>query len=181
MPRTPRQSPQDPKQKRAKPNSQQLETITPTAQEPAQTPHIAVHSDPDQKRAHLGPERTLLIVRLKERNPAATHQEIADAVGVDRSVVTRTLQIFETNTVPEARKYLKAHALKAAMKIEQQVEHGDSRVSQGAAKAIIAAAGVQESSAQVSVGVQVIVGNTGQPAGPDPFETIDASVVESKS
>jgi hypothetical protein len=47
----------------------------------------------------------------------------------------------------------------------------------GAAKAITALAGVQEGTAQVSVGVQVIVGSASEPAGPDPF--IDAIVVES--
>lgn len=91
------------------------------------------------------------------------------------------LRKLDNDTVPEARKLAKSNALRATMKLEDQVDHADPRVSQGAAKALVALAGVQETSAQVQVGVQVIVGNSTQPAGPDPFEAIAASVVESGS
>lgn len=67
------------------------------------------------------------------------------------------------------------------MKMVEQIDADDPRVSQGAAKAITALAGVQEGSAQVNVGVQVIVGSSTQPAGVDPFEAIEATIVESKS
>lgn len=153
-----------------------------TPPQDAPTPDLPVHSDLDQKRAHIGPERALLILKLKERNPDVTHQEIADAVGCDRSTVTRTLQIFETNTVPEARKYLKAHSLKAAMVVTDHLEHRDARVQQGAAKAIMAGAGVQEGSAGVQVGVQVIVGDGVTPACENPLRTITVEkAIESES
>lgn len=128
---------------------------------------------------YIGPERAALIVQIKQKNPNATHQEIADAIGCSRPTVTEWLQMLELNTVPEARKLAKSQALRATLKLSEHVEHEDARVSQGAAKALVALAGVQEGSQQVNVGVQVIVGSVSQPAGPDPF--IDASVVESVS
>jgi DNA-binding Lrp family transcriptional regulator len=134
------------------------------------------------KGRYIGPERAALIVQIKQKNPAATHQEIADAIGCSRPTVTEWLQMLELNTVPEARKLMKSQALRASLKLSEHVEHEDARVSQGAAKAIIAAAGVQEGSAQVSVGVQVIVGSSSQPAGPDPFDNvIDSKPLESES
>ena len=113
------------------------------------------------------------IVRLKRINPNITYEEIAAAIGV-KSVATVSywLRRLENDTVPEARKLAKSQALRATMKIADQVDHSDPRVSQGAAKAITALAGVQEGSAPVQVGVQVIVGTAAAPAGHDPFEVM---------
>lgn len=121
------------------------------------------------------------IYALRKAKPELTRKEIAERIGVHPSTVTRWLQVLDQDTVPEARKVLKSHALQASLTVVDQLEHEDARVQQGAAKAIIAAAGVPEGSAQVSVGVQVIVGSLSQPAGPDPFESIDATVVKSES
>ena len=110
------------------------------------------------------------IVRLRRANPKITMVEIAAAIGVkSHSTVSYWLRLLDNDTVPEARKLAKSHALRATMKLEAQIDHDDPRVSQGAAKAINALAGVQEGSAQVQVGVQVIVGSSAHPAGPDPF------------
>lgn len=115
--------------------------------------------------------------RIREINPEATLEDIAAAVGVKSiSTVSYWLSKLKRNTVPETRKLMKGESLHAGLKLVEQVEHGDPRVSQGAAKAILALAGVQEGAQQVSVGVQVVVGSVNQPAGPDPF--IDATVVE---
>jgi hypothetical protein len=91
------------------------------------------------------------------------------------------LAALDNDTVPEARKLAKSQSLRATMKLADQVDHTDPRVSQGAAKAITALAGVQEGSAQVSVGVQVIVGTPTQPAGPDPFDNQSVITVENST
>lgn len=129
----------------------------------------------------VSPEMAAYIVKIRRIRPSITQAEIAQLVGVSQPTVSRWLAEFENDTVPETRKYLKGKALPAAMKLVEQKDDSDPRVSQGAAKAILALAGVQEGSAQVSVGVQVIVGSASQPAGPDPFETVTATIVESDS
>lgn len=126
-------------------------------------------------------EKALEIIQLRKAKPNIQGQEIAALVGVAPSTVSRWLKLLDTDTVPEARKLAKSQALRATMKLEDQVDHTDPRVSQGAAKALVALAGVQETGPQVQVGVQVIVGSSSQPAGPDPFETVTATVVESES
>lgn len=117
-------------------------------------------------------EKALEILQLRKAKPDIQGQEIAQLVGVAPSTVSRWLKLLDTDTVPEARKLAKSQALRATMKLQDQVDDTDPRVSQGAAKAIVALAGVQEGSSQVSVGVQVIVGSQAQPAGPDPFEVM---------
>jgi transcriptional regulator with XRE-family HTH domain len=119
------------------------------------------------------------IVRLRRINPKITYEEIAAAIGVKSvSTVSYWLTKLENDTVKEARQLAKSQALRATMKIADQIEDTDPRVSQGAAKAITALAGVQEGSAQVQVGVQVIVGDGVTPIGPDPF--IEATAVKSE-
>jgi len=119
------------------------------------------------------------IVRIKRLRPQIKQSEIARLCGVAQPTVSRWLAALDNDTVAEARKLAKSNALPATMKLKEQIEHSDPRVSQGAAKAIVALAGVQETGSAVQVGVQVIVGNSTQPAGPDPFESIAATVVES--
>ena len=110
------------------------------------------------------------IVRIKRLNPKATLAEIAAAIGVKSvSTVSHWLNALDNDTVPEARKLAKTNALRSVMKLDEQVDHADPRVSQGAAKALVALAGVAETGPQVQVGVQVVVGQVGQPAGDDPF------------
>lgn len=120
--------------------------------------------------SRVSPAQATEIVRLKRINPKITYEQIAAAVGVKSiATVSYWLRELDNDTVPEARKLAKTQALTATMKLTEQVDHSDPRVSQGAAKALVALAGVQESSQQVAVGVQVIVGQLGQPAGMDPF------------
>jgi transposase-like protein len=123
-------------------------------------------------------EKALAIVQLRKAKPEMTGQEIAAALEIHPSTVSRWLKLLNTDTVPEARKLAKSQALRATMKLQDQIEHTDPRVSQGAAKAVVALAGVQEGTAQVQVGVQVIVGSSTQPAGPDPFDNQDAIIVD---
>ncbi len=120
--------------------------------------------------SRVSPEKAGEIVRLKRIRPEITQQEIADALGMHVSTVSRWLAALDNDTVPEARKLAKTNALRSVMKLEDQVDHSDPRVSQGAAKALVALAGVAETSQQVQVGVQVVVGQVGQPAGDDPFD-----------
>lgn len=127
-------------------------------------------------------EQAAEMAHIRRVNPKATYAEIAAAVGVASvSTVSYWITRFERDTVQDARKVAKSEALRSTLKLSEQVEHADPRVSQGAAKALVALAGVQEGAQQVSVGVQVIVGSSAHPAGPDPFEAITATVVESKS
>lgn len=134
--------------------------------------------------SRVSPAQATEIVRLKRINPKITYEQIAAAVGV-KSIATVSYWLRELNndTTPEARKLLKTNALRASMKIVEQIDHKDSRVGQGAAKAVLAGAGVGEQ-APVQVGVRVVVGSATEPAGPDPFtshhnqaviETIPAS------
>jgi transcriptional regulator with XRE-family HTH domain len=135
------------------------------------------NKDHEPAYSRVSPEKAAEIVRLRRINPNITQQEIATALDISIGTVSRWLNALGNDTVQEARKYVKAQALRASMKIADQIDHSDPRVVLGAAKAITALAGVQEGTAQVSVGVQVIVGSASEPAGPDPF--IDAIVVES--
>jgi transcriptional regulator with XRE-family HTH domain len=113
------------------------------------------------------------IIRLTRANPSITQREIAAAIGVkSASTVSYWLRRLNTDTTLEARKLMKSEALRAALKISEHVDHDDPRVSQGAAKAITALAGVQESAQAIQVGVQVVVGQPGAPAGPDPFDNV---------
>lgn len=143
--------------------------------EPARDLPTASSTESSQEQVrgrYIGPERAALIVQIKQKNPAATHREIADAIGCSRPTVTEWLSLLDLNTVPEARKLARSQALRATLKLSEQVDHDDARVSQGAAKAVVALAGVAETGPQVQVGVQVIVGSSAQPAGPDPFERV---------
>ena len=119
----------------------------------------------------VSPEMAAHIVRLKRHNPNITQEGICAALGgaITQSTVSRWLSALDNDTVPEARKLAKTNALRSVMKLDEQIDHDDPRVSQGAAKAIVALAGVQEGSQPIQVGVQVIVGTVGQPAGDDPF------------
>jgi hypothetical protein len=129
-------------------------------------------SDDSHGYSRVSQEKLLAIKQLHKLGK--TGQEIAAALEVHPSTVSRWLKVLEggDNTVPEARNLMKAQALPAAMGIMEQTTDTDPRVRQGALKAVLALAGVQEGSAQVTVGVQVIVGAPGQPAGPDPFEGV---------
>lgn len=146
---------------------------------PSDTTATQINDTPGYSR--VSPDKAALIVKLRRERPTIKQQEIADVLGMHVSTVSRWLAALDNDTVPEARKLAKSQALRATMKLEDQVDHSDPRVSQGAAKALVALAGVQETGPQVQVGVQVIVGSSSQPAGPDPFETITAKVVESES
>ncbi len=131
--------------------------------------------------SRVSPAQATEMVRLKRINPKITLEQIAAAVGVKSiATVSRWLSELDNDTVPEARKLSKSNALPAVMKLWDQLESEDQRVVQGAAKALAALAGVQEGSAQVQVGVQVIVGSSAAPAGPDPFDNlaIDAQVLK---
>lgn len=139
---------------------------------------ISAQSDDSAGYSRITHEKALAIIQLRKAKPEIQGKEIAEIIGVHPSTVSRWLKLLETDTVPVARQLAKSQSLRATMKLSDQIDSNDPRVSQGAAKAITALAGVQEGSAQVSVGVQVIVGNQTSPAGPDPFESI---TVESTS
>ncbi len=150
--------------------------------QPATLP-LDPNPDPDldeslQSEASLGynrvsPDTASAIIRIKRANPKIEGKDIAALLGIHPSTVSRWLRVLDTDTVPEARKLMRSQALRATMKIVDQVDHTDPRVSQGAAKSIIATAGVAEP-APVQIGIRVVVGQPGAPAGPDPF---DAPVV----
>jgi len=150
------------------------------ALEPFKQPSVA-HTEFADGVHRVTPEMAAYIVRIKRLRPQIKQSEIAQLCGVAQPTVSRWLAALDNDTVAEARKLAKSNALPATMKLKEQIEHSDPRVSQGAAKAIVALAGVQETGPAVQVGVQVIVGNSTQPAGPDPFEAITATVVESGS
>jgi transposase-like protein len=145
------------------------------SQEQAPSDDLATQSDESVGYSSVPHAVAFQIIQIKRAKPDIEGQEIARIVGVHPSTVSRWLKLLSTDTVREARQLAKSQALRATMKLEDQVDHSDPRVSQGAAKALVALAGVQETGPQVQVGVQVIVGSSSAPAGPDPF----AVVVES--
>lgn len=146
------------------------DTPTTEALEPLDAVDPPAH-DPESGYSRVTPAQAAAIVRLKRANPAITQREIAAAIGVkSASTVSYWLRLLESDTVQEARQLAKSQALRATMKLDEQVDNGDPRVSQGAAKALVALAGVAEQAQQVQVGVQVVVGQVGQPAGEDPFD-----------
>jgi transcriptional regulator with XRE-family HTH domain len=157
------------------PHDPPTEALEPTTDDPS----VVAPHQPGYSR--VSPAQATEIVRIKRVNPKATLEQIAAAIGVKSiSTVSYWLRELDNDTVQEARKHAKTNALRASMKLVDQIDADDPRVSQGAAKAITALAGVQEGTAQVQVGVQVIVGTGAAPAGSDPFDnlTIDAHVVK---
>jgi predicted transcriptional regulator len=146
-----------------------IDTLTP----------FEANTDTSGRVHRVSPEMAAYIVRIKRLRPQITQKEIAALCGVSQPTVSNWLAALDNDTVKEARQHVKSQALRASMKLSEQVDSSDPRVSQGAAKAIAALAGVQEGSAQVTVGVQVIVGSQDAPAGHDPLDnmTIDASPV----
>lgn len=148
------------------------QALQPTPEDP--TPVAALDAP---RYSRVSPAQATEIVRLKRINPKITLEQIAAAIGVkSASTVSYWLRELDNDTVPEARKLAKTNALRSVMKLDEQVDHADPRVSQGAAKAIVALAGVQEGAQQVQVGVQVIVGQVGAPAGDDPFDGRNVAV-----
>ncbi len=136
------------------------------------------NTSPSKGVHRVSPEMAAYIVRIKRLRPQITQQQIADLCGVSQPTVSQWLAALDNDTVSEARKLAKSNALPATMLLRDQMSHDDPRVSQGAAKAINALAGVQETSQQVSVGVQVIVGSSSAPAGPDPFDNMPVISVD---
>ena len=104
-------------------------------------------------------------------------KDIAAALEIHPSTVSRWLKVLDggDDTVKEARYLAKSKALPATITITELIESPDPRVALGAAKAITALAGVQEGTAQVQVGVQVVVGSVNKPAGPDPFDVVEST------
>ena len=167
-PRKPRTTPLQPSRGDHTANTSQ---DSPTPEQSTESPVSELPHSPGYSR--VSPAQATEIVRLKRINPKITLEQIAAAIGVKSiSTVSYWLRELDNDTVPEARKLAKTHALRATMKLETQIDHDDPRVSQGAAKAINALAGVQEGAAQVQVGVQVIVGSASAPAGHDPLEIV---------
>ncbi len=149
------------------------------ALQPLETDATLAEHDHPTRYSRVTAEQAGEIIRLRRINPKITYREIAAAIGVASvSTVSHWFRALDNDTVPEARKLAKSNALRGVMKLEEQVDHDDPRVSQGAAKALVALAGVQEGSQQVQVGVQVVVGSSTHPAGPDPF---DGVVVERRN
>ena len=135
------------------------QTTPQTAVQPPQSDQTAntlIEADTAVKAPHqpgysrVSPAQATEIVRLKRINPKITLEEIRAAIGVKSiSTVSYWLRELDNDTVQEARKHAKTNALRASMKLTEQIDDSDPRVSQGAAKAISALAGVQEGSAQV--------------------------------
>ena len=127
-------------------------------------------SEPIQSYSSDWHATALQIIQIKQAKPDIEGKELARLVGVHPSTVSRWLQLLRSDTVPEARKWLKANALRSALKITDQIESSDPRVSQQAAKTVLANAGVIENNQAIQVGVQVVVGTPQAPAGRDPWE-----------
>jgi transposase-like protein len=156
------------------------ETATPAN---AETPDTLTDETPTGDRltpgySRVSPAQATEMVRLRRINPKITLEQIAAAVGVKSlSTVSHWIRELDNDTVQEARKFVKTKALKAVMKLDEQLEtSADPRVVQGAAKAIAALGGVVQTGQPIQVGVQVVVGSMDAPAGHDPLDnvTIDA-------
>jgi len=110
------------------------------------------------------------------RRLGKTQKETADALGIAQTTVSFWDRALSDDSTEDARQLAKHEALTATMKLAKQIEHSDPRVAQGAAKGIVAIAGVT-AEAQVQVGVQVVLGQPGRPAGHDPLAKAHAHSV----
>ena len=100
----------------------------------------------------------LHILRIRALQPEATHAQIAALVGCDRSTVSRWLADYR-DTVEDARNFLQASALDAAVRTAELMQAKQDKVSLDASKAILSANKLLgNDQAQVQVGVQVVIG-----------------------
>ena len=121
-------------------------------------------------------EEAAKIYRL--RREGLTLEEIADHLGRSLETIHRHLEAFERDTTEDAAKVLKASALPAAMKAQELLEHGDGRVALGAVKTVLQATSLLEQQGQsTAIGVQVVIGMPGQPAGPDPLQVVESKAL----
>jgi len=147
---------------------QNTETAEQTAQETAAilADYHDANTDTTQGYKRVTPEIAGVIRRL--RRLGKTQVQIADAIGMSQGTVSSWLRALSDDSTEDARQLAKNQALTATLKLVKQIDDTDPRVSQGAAKGIVAIAGVTVEQ-QVQVGVQVVLGGSGQPAGYDPL------------
>ena len=144
-----------------------------TDQSPADA--LLTHEDTSTPNRCLSRAQVLHILALKRTNPSVTQQAIADAVGCDRSTVSRWLATY-SDTIDDARNVLNAGALEAAVRVTEWVKSDDARASMDASKTVLKAAKLleDESKSAGNVAIQVVIGMPGAPAGPDPFDVVDS-------
>jgi transcriptional regulator with XRE-family HTH domain len=143
----------------------------------SETADTLMHAEVMNGSRCLSRPQILNIFALKEANPNVTQQQIADAIGCDRSTVSRWLSSHR-DTVDNAKQVLHAGALEAAVRVTEHVRSDDPRVSMDASKTVLKAAKLLDdaSASAAKVGIVVHIGQPGAPAGPDPlsFQVIDS-------
>jgi len=126
---------------------------------------------PDELASHeyrrVSPDDALKIYRLRETG--LTLDQIVAATGWSAGTVHR--YATQADTVEAADKLLRHKALRAAEVAVDQLESTSEKVSQGAARLVMAGAKMLGGNGQQqTIGVSIVIGMPGQPAGPDPFE-----------
>jgi transcriptional regulator with XRE-family HTH domain len=148
------------------------QTLTIADDSPAQTDltdkncHLTdaepAHTDRPPGSKRVSPEQAAHIVSLKRMNPDLTQAEIARAVGVDRSTVSRWLSAMEHDTTDDARKFYAANQLQAAVAVVDRLDDKDSKVVLKSAELMHRVGGLLEDS-RPQMNVAVVLGVTLQP------------------
>ena len=103
------------------------------------------------------PEEAAKIFRL--RKEGLKLEDIASACGRSIETVHRHLELLSVDTTEDAGHVLKGSALEAALVLTDKMYSSVERVGLEASKAVLAANGLSgDSSAHVTVGVQVVLG-----------------------
>ena len=122
------------------------------------TSQAAVQSTADTGKNSLTRTQVLQVLRLRALQPTATQREIAALVGCHESTVSRWLADYR-DTTEDARHFLQASALDAAVRTAELMTAKQEKVSLDASKAILSANKLLgNEQQQVQVGVQVVLG-----------------------
>jgi len=136
------------------------------------------HSTAPAGNKRLSPEQVAHIQSLRRINPDLTQAQIAEAVGTTQSTVSRWLQALEHDTTEDAKQLYAASQLKVAATVLDKLDDADGKVALKAAE-IAHKVGklLDDKTPQTNVGVQVVIGMPGQPAGPDPLQVVATETV----
>lgn len=134
------------------------------------TPYIdqpPAHDQDDAGYKRVTPEQASHIVGLYELDPRPTQAQIAAAVGVDQSTVSRWLKAYNRDTTEAARKLYQANQLRAAIAVLDKLEDKDGRVVLKAAEIAHKVSKLIDSDQAAKVAVQVVIGMPSTPFAPD--------------
>jgi transcription initiation factor TFIIIB Brf1 subunit/transcription initiation factor TFIIB len=157
-----------------------------TLQQQAEALLVRAHLSPPPapKQADEPKYRRLTLDQIKAirdlRKLDKTQTEIAQVLGVDQKTVSRHLQALIDDSTSLATDAAKASAYRRVRRLDSWTRKRD-KVGLEAARELNRIAGLTDKAGiQANVGVQVLIGMPGQPAGSDPLQVVEAQVVTGK-